>query len=438
MRFQYPKIRSLGVIPDDDHVAAHPDGTAPTKEKTAEKTPDEEQDTDQTDTRQVAHADRAHAVLSASSASRWLHCTPSALHNAVGEHRETEATRQGTAAHELAEWKAHSKLLPETEPQTLPADVDAYRDTEMDRYTDEYVSFITDTFEGLKPHGAVLLLEQRLDFSKWVPEGFGTGDAVIIADDTIHVIDLKYGAGVLVDVEENPQLSLYGLGAIGTFGDLYDLEKVKLTIYQPRRGNIGTWETTVDALLDWGESIVKPAADLAIKGEGDYQAGDWCQFCRIRATCTARAEENLALARYEFAPAAELTDEQLAEIMQQIPKFKKWAADVERYMTAQAVDHGRTYPGLKVVAGRAIRKYIDEQKVADAAIEAGYPDVFDKKLIGITAMERYLGKKTFQEVLGELVHKPAGKPMLVPESDKRPAIKIGAEAEFNDLDQGAA
>lgn len=424
MRFPYTRVESLGVmgpLTAEEEAPAKSD-TKPAEEKSTR-----------------SHKERAHAILSASSASRWLNCPPSALINAQAEHKESDAAKQGTAAHELAEWKIHNELIAGgDEKRPFPKTVDPWHDEEMERHTNAYLGFVADALDDLKDRGAELLLEQRLDFSTWVPEGFGTGDAVIIADNVIHVIDLKYGEGIVVDAVENPQLALYGLGAVATFGDLYDLDTVKLTIFQPRRDNISTWETTVEDLLAWGEETVKPAAELAIDGKGEYKPGSWCQWCHIRSTCRARAEENLALAKVEFAQPAELTDEELAEIMQQIPKLKKWAADVEKFMTAQAVDHGKHYNGLKVVAGRAIRKYIDEQKVADAAIAAGYRDIFDKKLIGITAMEKYLGKKTFQEVLGELVHKPAGKPMLVPESDRRPAIKVGAQADFEDLDQGVA
>lgn len=423
-RFPYTRVESLGVmgsLTTEEEAPAKPD-TKPAEEKPPR-----------------SHKERAHAILSASSANRWLNCPPSALINAQAERKESDAAKQGTAAHELAEWKIHNELIAGgDEKRPFPKTVDPWHDEEMERHTNAYLAFVSEALDNLKDQGAELLLEQRLDFSTWVPEGFGTGDAVIIADNVIHVIDLKYGEGIVVDAVENPQLALYGLGAIATFGDLYDLDTVKLTIFQPRRDNISTWETTVEDLLAWGEETVKPAAELAIEGEGEYKPGSWCQWCHIRSTCRARAEENLALAKAEFAQPTELTDDELAEIMQQIPKFKKWASDVEKFMTAQAVDHGKHYNGLKVVAGRSIRKYIDEQKVADAATAAGYRDIFDKKLIGITAMEKYLGKKTFQEVLGELVHKPAGKPMLVPESDKRPAIKIGAEADFEDLDQGAA
>lgn len=242
---------------------------------------------------------------------------------------------------------------------------------------------------------------------------------------------MKYDQGVLVEASRNPQLMLYALSALATFSDWYDIEQVAVTIYQPRRGNVDTWETSVADLQAWAETEVKPKAELAAAGGGEFCPGSWCQFCRIAPTCRARAGANLALAKREFAPPAELTDVEIVDVLTRIPQLKTWAADVEAYALSLAVNQGKTWDGFKLVAGRSVRKYTDETVVAEAAQAAGYADIYDRKLITLTAMERLMGNKTFNEVLGDLMVKPAGKPTLVPETDKRPALVIrSAESEF--------
>lgn len=277
---------------------------------------------------------------------------------------------------------------------------------------------------------AQVFVEQRLDYSHVAPDGFGTGDAIIVAEPALHVVDLKYGMGVQVSAVDNPQLKLYGLGALAAFGALYDITEVRLSIFQPRRSNVETWTTSTADLIAWGQETVAPIAAIAAQGGGEYKAGSWCQFCRIAPTCRARADANLALARHEFAPPAELTLDEVADVLTKIPELKAWASDVEAWALAQA-QAGTQVPGFKVVAGRSIRKYSDEAAVAEAAKAAGYTDIWDKKLIGITAMERLMSRSTFKDVLGGLVVKPEGKPTLVPESDKRPALeRVSAATDF--------
>ena len=370
-----------------------------------------------------------HALLSASGAHRWLNCPPSAVLESREPDSSSAAAEQGTVAHALAEWKLRRALhqAPTSKPES------DWIDAEMENYTDDYVAFVQEhvllareTFGDPR-----VLIEQRLDFSHIVPGGFGTGDCVIIAEPTLQIIDLKYGQGVLVEAERNPQLMLYALGAIHAFGDLYDIETVAVTIYQPRRRNVDTWETSVADLESWAETVVKPKAALAAAGRGKFCPGSWCQFCRIAPTCRVRAEANLALAKREFTPPAELTDAEIADVLARIPQLKTWAADVEAYALSLAVNQGKTWDGFKLVAGRSVRKYTDETAVSEAAEAAGYHDIYDKRLITLTAMEKLMGKKTFNEVLGGLVVKPVGKPTLVPESDKRPALDIrSAESEF--------
>lgn len=372
-----------------------------------------------------------HALLSASSAHRWLHCPPSAKLTAGVTEAPSEAALQGTAAHALAEHKLRRALK-----QQSKRPVSKYEDDEMDSYTNDYVSYVLEQYEQAKQAtpGAVIYIEQRLDFSHVVPGGFGTGDCLIVADGTLHVIDLKYGLGVLVEAEWNPQMMLYTIGALALFDALYDIEQVALTIFQPRRENVSTWTISVTELNKWAEHTLKPAAELAANGEGEFCAGSWCQFCRIASTCRARAEANLELAKYEFAPPAELSAGEVAEVLAQIPELTRWASDVQDYALSQALS-GEHYTGFKLVAGRSIRKYTDETAVAEAAKDAGYRDIYKRSLLTITAMEKLMGKKNFSEILGNLVVKPEGKPTLVPLSDKRPELQVSTAADdFTNID----
>ncbi|WP_028822324.1 DUF2800 domain-containing protein [Propionimicrobium lymphophilum] len=366
-----------------------------------------------------------HALLSASGAHRWLNCTPSAHLESDEPESTSNAAEQGTTAHALAEHKLRRALK-----QRSKRPVSAWIDDEMESLTDDYVAYVQEHISLAEQTcgDPQVLIEQRLDFSHIVPGGFGTGDCVIIAEPTLQIIDLKYGQGVLVEAANNPQLMLYALGALHAFGDLYDIETVAVTIYQPRRANVDTWEISVAELEHWAETEVKPKAELAATGQGEFCPGSWCQFCRIAPTCRARAEANLALAKLEFAPPAELSDAEIADVLTRIPQLKTWAADVEAYALSKAVNQGVTFEGLKLVAGRSIRKYTSEKDVAAAAEAAGYRDIYDRKLITLTAMERLMGKPAFNEILGDFVTKPAGKPTLVPASDKRPALDLVSAA----------
>lgn len=374
---------------------------------------------------------QAHALLSASSAHRWLHCPPSAKLTAGVADAPSEAALQGTAAHALAEWEL-SKFLGKCEPRPYSE----YEDEEMRRYVADYVAYVNEQYHKAQEttDDAVIYIEQHLDFSNVVPGGFGTGDCLVVADGTLHVIDLKYGLGVLVKAEWNPQMMLYALGALALFDALYDIEQVALTVFQPRRENLSTWTISVTELNKWAEQTLKPAAELAANGEGKFCAGTWCQFCRIASTCRARAEANLELAKFEFAPPAELTQDEVAKVLAQIPELTRWASDVQDYALSQALS-GERYEGFKLVAGRSIRKYTDETAVAEAAKAAGYRDIYKRSLLTITAMEKLMGKKHFSEILGNLVVKPEGKPTLVPVTDKRPELQVStASDDFTNID----
>ena len=371
-----------------------------------------------------------HAKLSASSAHRWMNCNPSANLEREFADRSSEAAAEGSAAHALCEHKLRKALkMRSTRP------VSKYDSDEMEMYTDSYVEFVLEQIEVAKQHCAdpFVLIEQRLDFSCYVPDGFGTGDCLIVADKLLHIIDFKYGLGVLVDAEENPQMMLYALGALRLFDALYDIDTISMSIFQPRRENVSTWTISVAELEEWAEQTLRPKAELAFKGEGEFNPGPWCTFCKAAVKCRARAEEKLALARYEFAKPPLLTDEEIEDILSRLDDLTKWANEIAAYAQDAAINHGKQWSGFKLVEGRSIRKYTDETAVVAAATAAGYRDIFKKSLIPITEMEKLMGKKTFAEVLGGLVIKPQGKPTLVPASDKRPAIHTGAKHDFTEI-----
>ena len=371
-----------------------------------------------------------HAKLSASSAHRWMNCNPSANLEREFADKSSEAAAEGSAAHALCEHKLRKALKQRSTRPTSKYDSD-----EMEMYTDSYLEFVLEQIEIAKQHCAdpFVLIEQRLDFSCYVPDGFGTGDCLIVADKLLHIIDFKYGLGVLVDAEDNPQMMLYALGALRLFDALYDIDTVSMTIFQPRRENVSTWTISVSELEEWAEKTLRPKAELAFKGEGEFNPGPWCTFCKAAVKCRARAEEKLALAQYEFAKPPLLTDEEIEDILSRLDDLTKWANEIAAYAQDAAINHGKHWNGYKLVEGRSNRKYTDESAVIAAATAAGYRDIFKKSLIPITEMEKLMGKKTFAEVLGGLVIKPQGKPTLVPASDKRPAIHTGANHDFTEI-----
>ena len=373
-----------------------------------------------------------HAILSASSSHRWLNCSPSARLELEFEDRETDAAAEGTAAHALCEHKLRRalKLRSPRKP------VSKYDSDDMDAYTDGYVEFVLEALAEARQTCAdpIINIEQRLDFSCYVPDGFGTGDCVIIGDKRLHVIDFKYGQGVLVEAEHNPQMMLYALGALRLFDSLYDIDEVAMTIYQPRRENVSTWTISVADLKAWAEDELIPKAKLAYEGEGEFLPGPWCTFCKAAVKCRARAEEKLRLAQYEFAKPPLLTDAEIEDILDKLSDLTSWANEIMAYAQDAALNHGKLWRGWKVVEGRSNRKYSDEQAVIEAANAAGYHDIFRKSLIPLTEMEKLMGKQEFQDILGGLIIKPAGKPTLVPASDKRPAI-TNVKNDFNEIQE---
>lgn len=372
-----------------------------------------------------------HAILSASSSHRWLHCLPSARLELEFENTNGEAAKEGTAAHALSEHKLKKALRIRSKRPTSEYDSD-----EMEECTDGYVDFIMEQVELARKSctDPIVLIEQRLDFSCYVPDGFGTGDCVIISDDRLHIVDFKYGMGVLVDAEDNPQMKLYALGALEIYDSLYDIKEISMTIFQPRRENVSTWTVRVEELKAWAEEELKPKAAKAYQGEGEYMPGPWCTFCRASSRCRARADENLKLAQMEFKMPPLLTDSEIEEILMIIPDLTKWAGEITAYATDAAVNHGKEWSGFKVVEGRSVRKYKDEDTVAQKAVESGYKDIYRKSLIPLTEMQKLMGKTKFEEILGSLIVKPPGKPTLVPKTDKRVAMNVtNAKNEFNEI-----
>ena len=364
-------------------------------------------------------ASKQHAILSASGADRWIHCPPSARLCETYEDKGSDYAAEGTDAHALAEFKLKKALgLPADDP----TDGLSWYSEEMDDCTSGYAEFVLEQVEAAKKACAdpVVLIEQRVDFSRWVEQGFGTADCVIIADGTLRVIDFKYGLGVLVSAEENPQMQCYALGTLELFDDIYDIDQVSMTIYQPRRQNVSTFDISKDDLYRWADEVLKPTAELAFAGDGNFLCGEWCGFCKARNECRARAEANLKLAQYDFKLPPLLTDTEIEVILSKVDELISWASDIKEYALQQALS-GKEWNGWKLVEGRSNRKYSNEAAVIQTVEEAGF-DPYEKKLLGVTAMQKLLGKSRFDELLTAYIEKPQGKPTLAPENDKRPAM----------------
>jgi hypothetical protein len=375
----------------------------------------------------------AHARCSPSALHRVLNCTPSLVLSEQFDDEESMYAAEGSAGHALAEHliKKHLKL------QTRRPTSEYYTDDLVDA-VNEYVTFIIGEIEAAKQEckSPVFAVEQKVDISDYIDECFGTADMVIITEKVAQIIDLKLGRGVEVSAEDNDQLKAYGLGVLTMADMLYDIETVRLTIFQPRISNYSTWDISAEDLRKWGDEVLKPRGAMALIGAGDFHAGSWCRFCKARFQCRARAEEFLKMAQMEFKEPALLTDDEIAEVLAKSDELSKWAADVYAYAQDQAIVHGKEWPGYKLVEGRANRKYTSEEEVEAAAKAAGYTDIYKQSLIGITEMERLMGKKQFSEILGKLVYKPQGKITLVPDSDKRkPITKETAEAEFSEVNE---
>jgi len=369
-----------------------------------------------------------HALLSASSSNRWIKCPPSARLCENCEDKGSEYAQQGTDAHSLCQYKLEYALGLDAAD---PTESLSFYDEEMENCAESYAAYVMEQRAKAQEtcNDPVVLIEQRLDFSKYVPEGFGTGDCVIITDGTLSVIDYKHGKGILVEAEKNPQMMCYALGTLELFDGIYDIDTVSMTIFQPRRENVSTYTVSKSELLQWADDVLVPTAKLAYAGEGEFKAGEHCQFCNVKATCRKRAEYNLELARYDFEMPATLEDEEIEAILVKADDLAAWVSDIKEFALQSAV-RGKEWSGWKIVEGRSNRKYTDETAVADAVTVAGF-NPYEQKLLGITDMTSVLGKKQFESILGGLTCKPQGKPTLVLESDKRPAMNT-ANQDFKD------
>lgn len=382
-----------------------------------------------------------HARLSASSAFRWINCPGSvALSDQCPAPASSSYADEGTLAHAIGELKLRY-VNDEISKRQLNAKMkpllqSEYYCGEMEEATGYYADAVIEALEAAGDD-AELMIEQQFSLSRWVPEGFGTSDAVVIGGGVIQVIDLKYGKGIKVDARNNPQLRLYGLGAANLFDSLYDFDTVRMTIIQPRLDHISTEELPLSELLAWAENDVKPRAQMAMDGTDYTAVGDWCRFCPAKAVCRKRAENNLSIAKDDFRKPPLLSDEEIGEVLRRADELQHWVKDVGDYALEQALA-GKQYDGWKLVEGRSVRKYADDLKVAEALKAAGYDEamLYERKLYGISAMEKIVGKKRLTETLGDLIIKPAGKPVLVPESDKREAINTAeaAKADFTKED----
>lgn len=409
-----------------------------------------------------------HALLSASSSKQWLHCPPSARLQENFPNESSVFAEEGTFAHSVCEYKVKKYL----HKRVKRPHSEEYENEEIENITDVYAEFVISEIERMKAeHGSCLaLVEERLDYSEIAPSGFGTGDMVLLSPGELHVCDFKAGKGVFVEADHNSQMMLYGTAAVLAYDYLFNIEKVSMTIIQPRLDNISTFTCTKQELMDWAESI-KPIAKLAFEGKGEQKPGDWCRFCRAKHVCRARADEALGLLSDEFldldagaledqnpleqdeitdatAPYAADTSEPVfkspalisqAEIEAILPKLNRiqqWIDAVFAYVSSEAINHGVRWEGYKVVEGRSKRVFTDTKAVVKAAEEAGYTDIYKKEMISLTEFEKMMGKKKFAEILGGLVAKPPGKLALVPVSDSRPEVDLAnaAEDEFKSLD----
>lgn len=391
------------------------------------------------------HSQRSHALLSASGAGRWLNCTPSAkLEDEYGEKKSSVYAEEGTLAHELSELYLRKDTLNSISEQDFDQRLEEIManglfNEEMLEVVPIYTDYCAAELGAAQEDNpyAIMEIEQKLDLTDFVPESFGTADCVVINDNLMEVIDLKYGKGVPVYAEWNKQLMLYGLGALQKYDTMYDITEVRLTIIQPRINNISSWQISVEELRKWAEEELKPKAQLAFNGEGELNAGDWCRFCAVRNQCRKLYEQQLEIAQHEFAKPALLTDDEIADIVRRTPKLVEWANSIAEYAQKKAIEENKQWPGLKLVEGISRRKWVDEDQASNAIFarcpELSEDEIFNMKLKSITDIEKLVGKVRFKELLSDVVIKPQGKPTLVPLEDKRPAMGYNqAQLDFAD------
>ena len=382
----------------------------------------------------------AHALLSPSAAHRWIHCTPSVRLEEGVQDQGSDFAAEGTLAHAIASRKILETLgRPHDEQDREIEELrERYYSEEMEGYTDTYRSIVLEKFNEAKTRSkdAQLLVEVRLDFGAFLPDAFGTADAVIIADDLMEVIDFKYGKGVKVDADHNPQMMIYALGALDEFLMDYDIKRVRMTIVQPRIDNLSECGMMVGELTAWRTVSLKPAAEAAFAGTGDQVPGEWCQFCKVRSVCTAIAEKARQVCNEDFREARLISDEDIPGLLPLLPVLKGWLEDFASHALQRALD-GATIKGYKLVEGKSNRQITDSDALLGALLVKGFQrDVLLKKpeLRPIGELEKIVGKKAFAEIGKPWLVKPQGKPTLAEESDKRPVWKPkeSADEDFNE------
>lgn len=387
---------------------------------------------------EINHAKRAHALLSASASHRWLACTPSALLESKVQDTSSEFAKEGTLAHEFCDLKLRLYTR-DIKESTYKKNISKLRkdemyQKEMEEYADDYFIYVMEKLTDT----AVLTPETQVDFSEYVPEGFGTSDAIIIDDGKMTIIDFKYGKGVEVSAVDNPQLRLYSLGALHTFSMIYDINIIDMCIFQPRIGNISEDSITVDELLEWGEYTVKHAAALAFKGEGKRVAGDHCKFCKIRNKCPAMYEYSMSVVSDYFDieepetwDKEKLRPEDYASILSKSKPVKTWLGDIESYCIEHVLSGELKVPGYKLVEGRSIRKFTDIDKAIAEIVADGYDEstLYERVPLSLSKMEKLIGKAQFNKLVASFIEKPKGKPTIVVETDKRPEYSLADDFE---------
>ena len=365
-----------------------------------------------------------HAFLSPSSSVRWYFCPPSAHLCEQFPDQGSVFAAEGTEAHSLCEYFLKKELGMECAD---PRPGMQYYSAEMEEAAQGYLQYILEKVGKYKAAGVEtsVYVEQRLDLREYIPESMGTADCVILAGDTVEIVDFKYGMHRVPAT--SMQLRIYALGACEVFSSLFAFSRVRMCVYQPRLSSVDEAEMAVDELYTWAREELSPRARQAFDGAGEFACGDWCRICRARRNCRALAEYQLEIARHEFKDPALLSDEEIADVLLRVDHLVSWAEGVREYALGEAL-RGHAYPGFKVVSGRAVRKYTDDAAVA-SRVESIGKDPWEKKLLGVTALEKMLGKKAFSDLLSDLITRPEGKPVLVPDSDKRPEWKK-AETEF--------
>lgn len=389
----------------------------------------------------IDHTSRKHALLSASGSSRWLTCTPSArLEDKIADKQSSVYAEEGTLAHELSEAKLRLLLgiIDKAQYKALRAELTAselYSES-MDEYVEDYVDYCISLYNDVLKvdPNAVASVEEKFDLSEIVPDSFGSCDFDILSFTKLYITDLKFGKGVKVNAENNPQLMLYALGSYLQNSLFAEIDTVIMTVVQPRLNHTSTFEMSAKDLLAWAQSFVKPRAALAFEGKGEFVAGDHCRFCKVKAKCKAFADMNLQIAKYEFAEPGMLSDDELLHIYSTIDMFTVWVNSVKEHIQTEAIKNGKKWPGYKLVEGRSNRKVNDEDALVSDLLVYGLDedDLYKKKLVGITELTKLLGTKDFKKWVEPFLTKPTGAPTLVPESDKRPELN-STEAAINDF-----